>query len=275
MMIRFFSLLLFFFISLGGIAQEEIVHSIYFDTNKSEVDPKKTTELVDFIKKTDSTRIESIQIFGYCDDIGKDEYNRKLSTERANKVKNKIIENGITNKIIVTIEGKGRILIEDDILDNLPAVRSKNRRVDIVLNMKPLPKVEIKIPGVYTTFNKENIVGDRILLSDMLFERGSSVLTLKCKNELDKLAKMLQKHKNIHIEIQGHICCTPPNHKEAIDKDTKKRKLSHNRAEKVYKYLILKKVAKERLTFKGYGNTKPLGKGPELDRRVELVITKM
>lgn len=274
-MIRFFSLLLFFFISLGGIAQEEIVHSIYFDTNKSEVDPKKTTELVDFIKKTDSTRIESIQIFGYCDDIGKDEYNRKLSTERANKVKNKIIENGITNKIIVTIEGKGRILIEDDILDNLPAVRSKNRRVDIVLNMKPLPKVELKIPGVYTTFNKENIVGDRILLSDMLFERGSSVLTLKCKNELDKLAKMLQKHKNIHIEIQGHICCTPPNHKEAIDKDTKKRKLSHNRAEKVYKYLILKKVAKERLTFKGYGNTKPLGKGPELDRRVELVITKM
>jgi outer membrane protein OmpA-like peptidoglycan-associated protein len=275
MMIRFFSLLLFFFISFGGIAQEEIVHSIYFDTNKSEVDPKKTTELVDFIKKTDSTRIESIQIFGYCDDIGKDEYNRKLSTERANKVKNKIIENGITNKIIVTIEGKGRILIEDDILDNLPAVRSKNRRVDIVLNMKPLPKVELKIPGVYTTFNKENIVGDRILLSDMLFERGSSVLTLKCKNELDKLAKMLQKHKNIHIEIQGHICCTPPNHKEAIDKDTKKRKLSHNRAEKVYKYLILKKVAKERLTFKGYGNTKPLGKGPELDRRVELVITKL
>jgi outer membrane protein OmpA-like peptidoglycan-associated protein len=275
MMIRFFSLFLFFFISFGGIAQEEIVHSIYFDTNKSEVDPKKTTELVDFIKKTDSTRIESIQIFGYCDDIGKDEYNRKLSTERANKVKNKIIENGITNKIIVTIEGKGRILIEDDILDNLPAVRSKNRRVDIVLNMKPLPKVELKIPGVYTTFNKENIVGDRILLSDMLFERGSSVLTLKCKNELDKLAKMLQKHKNIHIEIQGHICCTPPNHKEAIDKDTKKRKLSHNRAEKVYKYLILKKVAKERLTFKGYGNTKPLGKGPELDRRVELVITKM
>lgn len=275
MMIRLFSLLLFFFISSGVIAQEEIVHSIYFDTNKSEVDAKKTIELIDFIKKTDSTRVESIQIFGYCDDIGKDEYNRKLSTERANKVKNKIIENGITNKIIVTIEGKGRILIEDDILDNLPAVRSKNRRVDIVLNMKPLPKVELKIPGVYTTFNKENIVGDRILLSDMLFERGSSVLTLKCKNELDKLAKMLQKHKNIHIEIQGHICCTPPNHKEAIDKDTKKRKLSHNRAEKVYKYLILKKVAKERLTFKGYGNTKPLGKGPELDRRVELVITKL
>lgn len=272
---RLVTLLFLCFNTIGSLAQEEIVHSIYFETNKSDVDARKTSEIIDFIKKTDSSRIESIQIFGYCDDIGKDEYNLKLSTERANKVKTKIIENGVTHKIIVTIEGKGRILIEDDILDNLPAIRSKNRRVDIVLNMKPLPKLELKIPGVYSTFNKENIVGDRIMLSDMLFERGSSVLTLKCKNELDKVAKMLQKYKNISIEIQGHICCTPPNHKEAIDKGTKKRKLSHNRAENVYKYLVFKKISKERLTFKGYGNTMPLGKGPDLDRRVELVITKL
>ncbi|MBA4152926.1 OmpA family protein [Flavobacterium sp.] len=263
------------FISFSLYAQEEMVQSIYFDTNKSDVDLKQTSQMVDFIKKIDSTRIESIQIFGYCDDVGKDDYNRKLSTERANKVKSKIIDNGITNKIIVTIEGKGRILIEDDIVDNLPAVRSKNRRVDVVLNLKPLPKEDLKIPGVYPTFTKDNIVGDRIVLSDMLFERGSSVLTVKCKNELDKMAKLLNKYKNLHIEIQGHVCCTPPNHKEAIDKATKKRKLSQNRAESVYKYLISKKIAKDRLTFKGYGNTVSLGKSPELDRRVELVITKL
>jgi hypothetical protein len=29
------------------------------------------------------------------------------------------------------------------------------------------------------------------------------------------------------------------------------------------------------MTFKGYGNTVPLGKGSEYDRRVELVITKI
>ena len=107
------------------LAQEEMVQSIYFDTNKSDVEARQTKLLVDFIKKTDSTRIESIQIFGYCDDVGKDEYNRKLSTERANNVKSEITGNGIKNKIIVTIEGKGRILIEDDIVDNLPDVRSK------------------------------------------------------------------------------------------------------------------------------------------------------
>ena len=39
--------------------------------------------------------------------------------------------------------------------------------------------------------------------------------------------------------------------------------------------LVFKKIAKNRMTFKGYGNTVPLGKGTEYDRRVELVITKI
>jgi outer membrane protein OmpA-like peptidoglycan-associated protein len=273
-MIRFLIAFIIFFISFPILAQEELVQSVYFDTNKSDVEARQTNLLVDFIKKTDSIRIESIQIFGYCDDVGKDEYNRKLSAERAENVKSEITVNGIRNKIIVTIEGKGRILIEDDIVDNLPEVRSKNRRVDVVINLLPVPEEDLKIPGVYPTFNKDNIVGDRIVLSDMLFERGSSVLTVKCKNELDKMVKLLNRYKNLHIEIQGHVCCTPPNHKEAIDKSTKKRKLSSNRAENVYKYLIAKKVSKDRLTFKGYGNTVSLGKGSDLDRRVELVITK-
>jgi outer membrane protein OmpA-like peptidoglycan-associated protein len=66
----------------------------------------------------------------------------------------------------------------------------------------------------------------------------------------------------------------PAYQKEAIDRDTKKRQLSINRSEAVYKYLAFKKIDKKRMTFKGYGNTVPLGKGPEYDRRVELVITK-
>ncbi|MEZ4838195.1 OmpA family protein [Flavobacterium sp.] len=274
-MIKPWAIILFFLVNHTVFAQEEIVQSIYFETNKSDVESKYANELAGFLQKVDSTRVESIEIFGYCDDVGKEDYNRKLSTERANKVKSEITKSGIKSKIIVTIEGKGRILIDDDIEENLPEVRSKNRRVDVVLNMKPQPEEEIKLPGVYTTFNKENIVGDRIMLSDMIFERGSSKLSIKSKNQLDKIARMLIKNKNINIEVQGHVCCTPPNHKEAIDKGTKKRKLSHNRAEAVYKYLALKKVPKARMTFKGYGNTKPLGKSPELDRRVELVITKL
>ncbi len=265
--------LLPFFIFATLHAQEEIVQSVYFQTSKYTLDEKQANEVVQFIKKTDSTRIESIQIFGYTDDLGKESYNRILSTNRANTIKDKLIQQGIKNKIIVTIEGKGRILIDDDVVDNLPEVRSKNRRVDVVLNLKPLPAIEI--PGFFTSIQKKHVVGDHIYLENLLFERGSSKLTFKSKADLDKLARLLIKYKNLEFEIQGHVCCTPPYQKEAIDRDTKKRQLSQNRAESVYKYLIFRKVAKNRMKFKGYGNTVPLGKGQEYDRRVELVITKV
>lgn len=266
--LKFFPLL----ICALAFAQEEKVQSVYFEFNKFNLDEKQGQAVVDFIKNTDSTRIESIEIFGYTDDVGKDDYNFKLSTKRANTIQEKLNQSGIKNKVIVTIEGKGRILIDDDLVENLPEKRSKNRRVDIVLNLKPLPKIEL--PGFYTTLQKKHIVGDHIYLENLLFERGSSKLTIEAKTQLDKLSKLLLKYKTLEFEIQGHVCCTPPYQKEAIDRETRKRNLSSNRAESVYKYLVFKKIDKKRMTFKGYGNSVPLGKGSEYDRRVELVITK-
>lgn len=256
-----------------GFSQEEMVHSVYFDFDKFSIDEKQTKETIDFVKTIDSTRIETVQIYGYTDDVGKDAYNFKLSTNRANAIQQKLTENGITNKIIITIEGKGRILIDDDIVKDLPEKRSKNRRVDIVINLKPLPK--LILPGTYNMIQKNHIVGDHVYLDNILFEKGSSKLTGKAKAELDKVAMSLHRYKNIQFEIQGHVCCTPPFQKEAIDKETKKRQLSINRAQSVYKYLTFRRVDKKRMTFKGYGNTRPLGKEAEYDRRVELVITKI
>lgn len=270
-MIRFLKFLPLFFCGIL-FAQEEVV-SVYFEFNKFNLDEKQANSVVDFISRTDSTRVESIQIYGYTDDIGKDAYNFKLSSSRANTIKEHLVKSGVRNKIIVTIEGKGRILIEDDMVENLPEKRSKNRRVDVVINLKPLPKVEI--PGFFTTVQKNHTVGDHIYLENLLFERGSSKLTFEAKTQLDKISKLLFKYKTLQFEVQGHVCCTPPYQKEAIDIVTRKRNLSQNRAEAVYKYLVFKKIPKNRMTFKGYGNTVPLGKGSEYDRRVELVITKI
>jgi outer membrane protein OmpA-like peptidoglycan-associated protein len=270
---RLFYLFAFFLLTSVVHAQEEAVFSVYFDFDKSDLNAKQGEDLIKFIKTIDSTRIEAIEIFGYTDDIGKEAYNFKLSTKRASMIQQKMIDSGIKNKIIVTIEGKGRILIDDDVVENLPEKRSKNRRVDVVINLKPLPK--IVLPGFYNTIQKNHVVGDHIYLDNILFDRGSSKLDYKSKTALDKIAKLLLKYKNLQFEVQGHVCCTPQYQKEAIDRETRKRELSTNRAESVYKYLVFKKIAKNRMTFKGYGNTVPLGKGTEYDRRVELVITKI
>ena len=271
---RLLSLFLIVFSSFTFAQEDEEVHSIFFEFDKYNLKEEQADAVVNFVSKIDTSRIESVQIFGYCDDRGKDAYNYTLSTNRANTVKNKLIERGIKSKIIITLEGKGRIMLDEDLQTNIPEARSKNRRVDVVVNFKPIVIEDLKIPGVYSSVHKDAIVGDRIYLDKVLFERGSSQLTYQAKKELDKIAIQLQKNKNIHFEIQGHVCCTPTFQKEAVDRDTKKRELSTNRAKRVYNYLIMKRISKTRMTFKGYGNTQSLKKGSALDRRVELLITK-
>mgnify|MGYP003483893155 FL=1 len=273
-MTRLLSLLFLLFSVVSFAQEDEEVHSIFFEFDKYNLKEEQANAVVAFVSKIDTSRIESVQIFGYCDDRGKDQYNYTLSTNRANTVKNKLIERGIKSKIIITLEGKGRIMLDEDMQTNVPEARSKNRRVDVVVNFKPIVIEDLKIPGVYSTIKKDRIVGDRIYLDHVLFERGSSQLTYKAKKELDRIALELHKYKNIHFEIQGHVCCTPTFQKEAVDRDNKKRELSTNRAKRVYNYFLMKRISKVRMSYKGYGNTQSLKQGSTLDRRVELLITK-
>lgn len=263
-----------FFTSGLSFAQEEEIYSIFFEFDKYNLKEEQAEGVIAFVQKIDTSRIESIQIYGYCDDRGKDEYNFVLSTNRATTVKNKLIERGIKSKIIITLEGKGRIMLDEDLQTDIPEARSKNRRVDVVVNYKSITIENLKIPGVYSTVKKDAVPGDRIYLEKVLFERGSSQLTVQAKKELDKIALLLLKFKNIQFEVQGHVCCTPTYHREAIDRETKKRELSVNRAKRVFNYLFKKGISNSRMTYRGYGNTQSLKQGSALDRRVELLILK-
>jgi outer membrane protein OmpA-like peptidoglycan-associated protein len=263
------------FIFVTSFAQDdEVIQSIYFDFDKFDIRSDQQKELQKFIKAIDTFKVESIQISGYCDDRGKDAYNFDLSTKRANTIRDTLLLNGIKNKIIVSIQGKGSIMIDEDLDSNIPEIRSKNRRVDIVVNFKPTLVKRTK-PENYTSLRKDVIIGDKITLQNVYFDRGSSKLTLTTKKELDKIAIRMHRFPKVELEVQGHICCTPSYQKEAVDKDTRKRELSVNRAKEVYKYLISRRVNEKRLIYNGYGNTQPLGGKSEDDRRVELVITKI
>jgi outer membrane protein OmpA-like peptidoglycan-associated protein len=253
-------------------SQEQTVHSIYFDTNVSDLKPEQTDDLVAFLKAIDTTRLENLAIYGYTDDVGKVDYNYTLSQKRAHNVKTALTSKGIQLKIILKIEGKGKVMIEEDLEEKIPEARSKNRRVDVVLNFKPIVIEELNIPGVYTSIRKNAMVGDRIYLENVLFEQGSSELTMASRKELERITKLLKKQPEIHIEIQGHVCCTKK-HKDAMDSKTKKRELSKNRAERVYRFFLAKGISRVRMTYKGMGSSQPLGKAEQYDRRVELVVT--
>lgn len=264
------SFLLITFIAFGATyAQEKKIGTVYFDFDKYSIDGIQEQMIVDFVREIDTTQLESIQIYGYCDDRGNNDYNLKLSQDRVNAVKSILVANGFNKNKIVIVEGKGRVLIDDYSGGSLADIRSKNRRVDmLIVKRNSFGK------GIYNSFQDHHEVGDRIFLDNIFFELGSSVLTASSKKELDRIAGILQKNKNIEFEIRGHVCCTPNYYKDAIDRATKERKLSLNRAKNVFKYLIYNHVNSLRMSVKGLGNQFPSGKGDEYDRRVEFLITK-
>ncbi|MFA9191910.1 OmpA family protein [Flavobacterium sp. FZUC8N2.13] len=263
------TLLISFFALSGLCAQEKKIGTVYFDFDKYDIDAVQKQIVADFIREIDTTQLESIQIYGYCDDRGNNDYNLKLSENRVNAVKNILIANGFKKNKMVVIEGKGRVLIDDFSGESLADLRSKNRRVDLLIVKK-----NSFGKGIYNSLQEHHEVGDRIYLENIFFELGSSNLTLASQKELDKIAAILQKNKAIEFEIRGHVCCTPNHYKDAIDRATKERKLSLNRAKSVFRYLISKNVNSLRMIYKGLGNQFPLGKGDEYDRRVEFLITK-
>lgn len=250
-------------------AQQKPIETVYFEFDKYSLSQNQITTIDVFLKEIDTSKVESIQIYGYCDDRGDDEYNYNLSKNRVGTVQDVLVSKGFSKNKIVILEGKGRVIVRTDTVEDLNETRSKNRRVDLMVVKK-----NSFGRGARNSFRDRLKVGDKVALSNIEFEMGSSRLTTHAKKVLDNVAKILIEKKTIQFEIQGHVCCTPSKYEDGIDKETRERRLSWNRAKAVYLYLISKNVYRSRMTYKGYGNQFPLGEGDDKDRRVEFKITK-
>jgi outer membrane protein OmpA-like peptidoglycan-associated protein len=112
--------------------------------------------------------------------------------------------------------------------------------------------------------------GVAIQLKNIFFDVDKFDLKPESKTELDKLVNFLTKNKTIKIEISGHT-----------DSDGNKKAnqlLSQNRAKAVYDYAVNAGIVAARLSYKGYGDAKPLvpNTTPEnkaKNRRTEIKIT--
>ncbi|WP_304196670.1 OmpA family protein [Flavobacterium alvei] len=255
--------LLLFFSSL--VAQINTAQSVYFEFDKFTLDKNDLSPIITLINSPDFSQFEAIQLYGYCDDRGSEAYNDKLSKQRVDFIQKLLISNGISQNKIFICEGRGKVNLDIDTTKNLKEVREKNRRVDLIFIKKT----------TYTSFPENPKVGDNIILNQVLFEMGSSELSLTAKKELDRISVLLQKHKTLRFEIKGHVCCTSNKYKDAIDKENQVRNLSENRAKNVFLYFRSKGISPYRMSFKGYGNLFPLGKEDAQDRRVELYITRL
>ncbi|MBN1926457.1 MAG: PD40 domain-containing protein [Prolixibacteraceae bacterium] len=111
-------------------------------------------------------------------------------------------------------------------------------------------------------------VGQTVVLNNLFFDFDSFQLREESFAELDQLVLFLEQNPKIEIEISGHT--------DNVGNEEYNLLLSENRAKVVAEYLT-KFVAKNRITFKGYGAAQPSGEnqseeGRALNRRCEMTI---
>ncbi|MEC3906240.1 OmpA family protein [Tamlana sp. 2201CG12-4] len=261
-------------------AQKELTHEVYFETDKYDVPSTEENRLLLFISNLADVEIESISIFGFCDDRGADSYNLILSQQRADAIKAIFSNNEISESLISNVDGKGKILLKIVEEKNILKIRGLNRKVEIIVKPKlpePEPVVKVKTPPVKKEKSavdliKESTKGDKIVFKNILFKTGYATVTPSSKKTLADIANALAERKDIYFTIQGHVCCTQFT-RDAVDRKTKKRNLSEARAKYVYDYFAKKGVNKKRMRHLGMRRKFPLGGDPKFDRRVEIVIT--
>ena len=269
--------------SVFAFSQKELTQEVYFDTDRYDVPSTEENRLLLFISTLNDIDIESISIFGFCDDRGANTYNLMLSQQRANAIKSIFSNNEISETLITNVDGKGEILLKIVEEKNLLKIRGLNRKVEIIVKPKsPKPVFNKVIDTVIKPkkIKEKNVVdlikesekGDKILFKNILFKTGYPTVASSSKKTLETIAKALLERDDIYFTIQGHVCCTQFS-RDAVNRKTKKRNLSEARAKYVYDYFIKKGIDKRRMRHIGLRRKFPLGGDPQFDRRVEILIT--
>ena len=114
------------------------------------------------------------------------------------------------------------------------------------------------------------VTGETIILKNIFFTPNKFDLLSQSYEELDKLVLLLKENPKLKIQVSGHTNKNKETEQFNID-------LSTNRALAVKNYLIQKGIADGRVTYVGYGFSKPIYVGDSVEkeavnRRVEVTV---
>ncbi len=109
------------------------------------------------------------------------------------------------------------------------------------------------------------------VLQNVHFDVDKYDVKPKYFDELDQVVTVLKSNPGVKVRIEGHT--------DADGSDEYNQTLSDNRANAIYDYFISKGVQRDRLSAKGYGESRPIASndtdsGKALNRRIELTVLK-
>jgi len=109
----------------------------------------------------------------------------------------------------------------------------------------------------------------KVVLKNVFFDTKKTDLKPESISELDNVVRLMNENPNMKVQINGYT--------DNIGTPVDNLKLSNGRALSVVNYLSAKGVKKERLSYKGFGETKPVATneteaGRAMNRRTELRV---
>lgn len=253
-----------------------ILKNVFFDTGSSDLRKESFIEIDKFYKVLLENPTLHVEIAGHTDNVGNDEANLQLSQRRSMAVTKYLTDKGIDPKRLCAIGYGEKVNIASN---NTEEGRQQNRRTEIIIieTLKEGQKAK-DCDGFYNKEEEEdNLTESDTELSmkkvkelpHIYFEFNSAEMNKESKSHLDKWAGFLQTNKNLKIEIGGHT--------DGKGSDAYNNALSDRRVATVKNYLIKVGVAKDRISTKSYGETKPIDSneteaGRKKNRRVEITI---
>ena len=131
-----------------------------------------------------------------------------------------------------------------------------------ILEMEPM-KQEVQASEMLKALNKDGFIALYIN-----FETGKADIKPDSQPIVDQIVELLKQNTDLKISIEGHT--------DNVGDDKSNQTLSENRAKSVMNAIVAKGIDKSRLSFKGWGASKPIADnrtedGRAKNRRVEIV----
>jgi len=275
---KLFTLLLFTLLSNAQTKKPDSLQ-LFFDSAKHTITDTHKIQIQDFFKDINLDEVLQIRIKGYTDFVGNHVYNNKLSKKRAKATYTHVTQ----NYKFTAIAQQGLGELDDEVAETtIEAGNSKHRKVDLILSYEKPKDVYVSLTRKqrYLSQLPKLTVGEKLRIQHTNFHISTATMTKSSKEDLDGIIKILKAYPKLKVLIEGHVCCGDKEEYESKIANTENLALSTERAKNIYNTLIKKGVKSNRLSYKGFGFTRPLD-FPENtvliqkeNRRIELKVLK-
>lgn len=260
------------------------VDLVYYDLDKFVIRKDAMPvldKLADLMKKY---TFLDLLVASHTDSRASDEYNIRLSNNRAKAVTEYLGTKGI-NTDRVRLEWFGESQLVNDCGNGKPCSEDNhqlNRRSELVLEAFPDPTKQYEIPQELKDFDFcepedlfEKIQAEINDIPTIYFDFDKSMLRSVHKQELERTAAMLKRMPNLILSIEGHT--------DQRGSDDYNVKLSERRSKVVMDYLTKRGIESNRMDYTWFGETRPVHDCNtvtctpamhQLNRRTELRVGK-